>query len=152
MRCRTFCSYCYDYLTRGNAHKGHEGYAPPRARYRSAFFGVEAMLKKRTSLPLNNPEGWSPAACGLPGLESLTEFLFCPIWPEDGSKRDTGTIMLFADDGKLKAVITDRAQSLVAFFTISEPTLLWDELNEALLGDSLDWRVKKEWSPGNKKK
>jgi len=110
------------------------------------------MLKRRTSVSASDPLSWSPAACGMPGLDALCEFLFCPVWPEDGSKRETGTIMWFADDGRLKVVITDRAQSLVAFYTIEEPVLMLDELNAALADDKLDWRIKKEWNADKKKK
>lgn len=110
------------------------------------------MLKKRTHLSPDQPQAWQPEAVGLPDLPDLAEFLFCPVWPEDGSKRETGTVMIFVDDGRLKAVLTDRAQSLVAFLSVDQPLLLLDELNAQLGSDRLDWRVKKEWRPAGGKK
>lgn len=73
---------------------------------------------------------------------ALVEFLTLSQW-EDGSLRETGTVLLFAEDGVWKACLNDRDAAKVAFVS---GTSLEDVLVRAEAGleeGDLDWRGRK---------
>jgi hypothetical protein len=99
--------------------------------------------------------GASPLAVG-PWRESCGfgevawEFLTRTVWDEDGSKRETGTILLFADAGGLKAMLNDRDGSRVAFLTIGPEEAIQQAVEDALLSTGTDWRPAKKNTQGKR--
>jgi hypothetical protein len=69
----------------------------------------------------------------------LHAFLFDTTWA-DGSKRDPGSLVLFAQDGVLKACLNDKGVGRVAFVS----GVSWDGLiglvEQGLSDETLDWR------------
>lgn len=74
------------------------------------------------------------------GYPTLWAFLADPAY-EDGTPRQTGTVMLFVEQGRLKAWVHDREQERTAFLTAACPEDLFAELNDGLEDDELDWRA-----------
>jgi hypothetical protein len=71
---------------------------------------------------------------------ALVEFLSSTKYP-DGSGRVPGSVSLFVDQGKLKACLVDKDQSLVGFVTVTG-LRAWADLIEAQLQcDQVDWRA-----------
>jgi len=83
---------------------------------------------------------WTPGDADFFGhypllFEFLTETRFA-----DGGARKTGTMLVFVDAGCLKACLSDREESLVAFVTSGSFEGLLDAMEGGLSHDSLDWR------------
>lgn len=98
-------------------------------------------------------EGGVPAGQYDPdsGLGKATwEFLTQTVWEEDGSPRQTGTVMLFADAGRLKAMLNDRDGSVVAFLTLSSEDDVLGAVDQALLDPDTDWRAARKQAPGKR--
>lgn len=84
------------------------------------------------------------------GVDPLTHAFLClEKWP-DGSARRTGTLLLFVDQGKLKACVTDRDAQLVAFVSGDSLPGLLDALERGLRDDTLDWRQMRYQGRGRK--
>ena len=83
-------------------------------------------------------------------MPAMWEFLTVTAW-EDGEIRTTGTILYFAEEGRLKACVSDRDSERVAFVTAGT----WEELNEAIEEgvelNSLDWRQSTRGRSGGRK-
>jgi hypothetical protein len=98
----------------------------------------------------------SGSACGQPEwagkalYPSLWEWLFASQWPDDGSARETGTVLLFVEGGQLKAMFNDRAQSLLAFMTLGSSGDVLGDLEAALAGGRMDWRSPRPKTGGRK--
>jgi len=73
------------------------------------------------------------------GYWELWAFLAHLRW-EDGSGRIPGTIILFVDDGRLKACLNDRDGCAVAFVTVPEEEHVLEYLNLVLRSDGAEWR------------
>lgn len=87
-----------------------------------------------------------PFVCDPQDLEkwgALLEFLFAEAYP-DGTERKTGTLLIFADEGRLKACLSDRDQMLVGFVTGGSLMELLAAAEAALRQDSVDWRASRE--------
>jgi hypothetical protein len=80
---------------------------------------------------------------------ALREFLTMDVWDHDGSHRERGTVLLFADDVGLKAMLNDKDGSRVAFSVLSPQGAILDELEAMLLSEATDWRAAKKM-PGRK--
>lgn len=70
---------------------------------------------------------------------ALWEFLTMDKW-DDGGTRVTGTLLLFADDGKLKAALRDRDGGWVTFASASDLETLLLTLDEGIQREALEWR------------
>lgn len=70
---------------------------------------------------------------------ALVEFLGSCSWP-DGQERRPGTLLIFLDEGRLKACLSDRAQGLVLFTTGDSVTGLIDAVEASLCDPRADWR------------
>lgn len=86
------------------------------------------------------------------GKHSYSEFE--RMWPnllaflmdetyEDGSRRTTGTLLFFFQDGQFKACLNDRDCARAAFLTAPGVHEACDALEEGLANESLDWRAKR---------
>jgi len=62
---------------------------------------------------------------------------------EDGSRRTTGTMLFFFQDGQFKACLNDRDCNRSAFLTASGVHEACDSMEAGLANDNLDWRTKK---------
>lgn len=65
------------------------------------------------------------------------------IWWDKQTARQTGTLTLFAEDGKLKVCLVDRDVDEVAFVTGQGLPEVLEALEEGLSAGGLDWRKKK---------
>lgn len=54
------------------------------------------------------------------------------------------TIMLFVEDGRLKACLSDKDRRKVAFMTFESVDVLWETLESKFVEGDLDWRKVKE--------
>lgn len=68
-------------------------------------------------------------------------FDFLALTGVAGANRRTGTLLLFAEDGKWKACVSDREDGYYAFCSSDTVTGLLEALNKALEKGQLDWRV-----------
>lgn len=88
------------------------------------------------------PSGAGPLQLGdyLPLYPTLTDYLTCEAW-EDGTPRVPATVMLFAQDGRWKVCINDKAMSRVAFIAGLTPESALQAAEDGLASDDLDWRT-----------
>jgi len=75
-------------------------------------------------------------------LPSLWEFLTAPKY-EDGADRETGTILVFVEDGCVKGCLSNRDSGHVAFVSGSDWASMLAKAEKGLASDSLDWRLSK---------
>lgn len=80
-------------------------------------------------------------------LGALGEFLTLTEW-EDGSKRATGSVTIFCEDGVLKACLSDKTDRCVAFVSGGSWCLLLNALEEGIREGTLDWRRSKPYKKG----
>lgn len=84
-----------------------------------------------------------PSTCALMSkYAALTEFLVLSEW-EDGSGRETGTLLLCVDAGCVKAWLNDRDGGRSAWLSSGSLTGLLDALESGLRDGDLEWRVAK---------
>jgi len=98
-------------------------------------------LSKRESASTNG-EGsfWcAPDAEDRVRFPALCEFMAAVTW-EDGSRRVTGTLTVFAEDGMAKCCLNDRSQGLVAFASADSLLGLLDAAEAILRGTAGSWR------------
>lgn len=69
----------------------------------------------------------------------LADFLLQITW-DDGSERETGSISIFSQNGRVGACLTDKAQGRMAFVTISLGGSVLDELDHAIGDEDLVWK------------
>lgn len=72
-------------------------------------------------------------------FEALLEFVGQEVWP-DGTHREPGTLLLFVEEGKVKACLSDRAQSLVMFVSGRGLLEAMDAAESSLRAGKADWR------------
>lgn len=77
----------------------------------------------------------------------LVEFLASSSWP-DGLPRRPGTLLLFVDEGRLKACLSDRDQELVLFVTAYGLVEALDGAEQALQDPKADWRKSRNAGQG----
>jgi len=94
----------------------------PDADARGGIFDLDTLLPRR-----------SP---------TLFQFLTDDHW-DDGSPREPGTLLLFADGGRFKACLNDRDSGSSVFVSGVSLEAILEALEEGLAGDSLEWRAKK---------
>lgn len=140
MPCEGQCPKCYDNVRcRGN-WKGHARYKAPRKK---RGWSMARAKQKRASGPVGTPDGipWRDAT--FEGKHPfLAGFLAETKW-EDGTARETGTVLVFCDDGVLKCCLNDRDQKRVCFLTASTWDGLVGKVEEGLEEGTHEWRAKK---------
>lgn len=70
---------------------------------------------------------------------AVAEFLTLSQW-EDGTARQRGSLIIFLEDGFLKACLSDRDADLVCFVSSATLQGLLDKADKALQDDNADWR------------
>jgi hypothetical protein len=100
-----------------------------------------AMLKKHVAAGKGSPQQGKPVcSVEFESYPFLWEFLFLTVWDEDGSSRETGTVLLFCDGPHLKVMLNDKDSSRVAFSTL-DPDVPCLEAIDAVIGAAgTDWR------------
>jgi hypothetical protein len=78
---------------------------------------------------------------------ALLEFITSRAWP-DGTLRQSGTLLLFADEGRLKVCLSDRDQGVVCFVTGDGVMGLLDAAEQLLRDGDGDWRPQRQGKKG----
>lgn len=71
----------------------------------------------------------------------LLEFLTMTRWPHDGSRRETGSLMVFVENGRWKGTLKDRDGGHVVFLTGDTFLGLLEAFETGLEAEDLGWRV-----------
>lgn len=146
VRLQPCCYVCKRNSTGDSNRPGHCGYRPAKPPQ----MGVSQMIKRESVSSLS--AGNSPLAARDETFErqfeSLHEFMTARLF-DDGSERETATLLVFASDGQWKACLNDRAEGRVAFVTGRTVQDLFKLLNEQLDSSSVEWRASKQY--GKKK-
>lgn len=82
---------------------------------------------------------------------TLVQYLNDTSW-DDGAVRETSTLMLLVEDGFLKACLNDRAMGRSLWVAADGVDAALAALESHLAAGTGDWRVKKPFSPGGRKK
>lgn len=91
----------------------------------------------------------NPAADMVKRWPLLWEYLSSDRW-EDGTSRETSTLLLLVDDGTLKACLNDRAVDVSCWQAGDSLLSLLDGLEASLASDTVQWRVRQQ--KGGRKK
>lgn len=75
---------------------------------------------------------------------TLWEYLSSAKW-DDGSVRETSTLMLLVDEGRLKGCLNDRALERSCWVAADSLMGLLESLEAALESGGTDWRARKEY-------
>ena len=146
LTCRSsgeFCPLCYAGLKGRAAYKGHYGFRGHGSRvWEEPWYmalqrrKLEAGTGSLVPAPLPSDGYWGK-------LSDLCEWLSVSQW-EDGSARATGTLMLFAEDGRWKAWLHDRDGSCGAFVSSDGLGSLLQAVNKLVSQPGGDWRPDKK--------
>lgn len=74
---------------------------------------------------------------------ALFEYLTLVVW-EDGTARQTSTLLLFFEDGAWKACLNDRENARSAWASGGSPHQAIRALEDALGDDLVEWRRRKD--------
>lgn len=101
-------------------------------------------LRRRGSSSSNQAGSAGPVAPAdeLDRWAALLEFLSAAVYPT-GEPRQTGTLLLFVEEGRVKACVSDRDQAAVAFVTGSGLLSTLSLVEESIREGTLDWRPQK---------
>jgi len=107
-------------------------------------------LRKRvaTDAAGTQPVVLDPNKHGMAKLPALYEFLAAGQW-DDGTDRETGTMLIWFDTGAFHCMLRDRDGGMVSFGSADGFSRLLDRMDEAIRGDTLEWRP--ERSQGTKR-
>lgn len=107
---------------------------------RCRFVGGCIVLKKPVQSASSEGKPSAYVAGLLEHFPNLADFLCQDRW-EDKSYRVPGTVVIFAEDGRLKCCLNDKECEKMAFITLDDPEKLLAAL-DAKLADyaALDWR------------
>lgn len=75
---------------------------------------------------------------------NLWDHLYQTKW-DDGSPRETSSMLFFAQDGMLKACIKDKANGLCLWVSARSMGALIDAVEAALADPGSDWRVDRQF-------
>lgn len=125
----------------GFSRKGH--YRRMKRRSEAAGQGViEMAIRKPKPGEYNGPvEDPFKDGAFQGDWPTLYEYLFMTQWA-DGSFRHTSTMSVFTDNGIMKIVLNDRDNNRSAFFTGATWRDIFDKIEAALAGETVDWRFK----------
>lgn len=71
--------------------------------------------------------------------EYLTKTTF-----DDGTPRDTSSVLVFLDAGTWKLMLRDKTAGLCLWVAAKTPTVVWEALEAALGDPSTEWRVDRQ--------
>jgi hypothetical protein len=141
-----WCGECYSALRGRGSFKGH---LRGDRRGRAETLAKSMALKKPG--PVERPAG----VVGIGALDPqfmempcLWEYLTAEKW-DDGSARQTSTLLFFVEDGRVKVCLNDRAAGRTAWATGTGFLDAMQSLEAALDGERVEWRKS---SPGGARK
>lgn len=137
-----WCILCYQGRKGKAFHRGH-AYHSRRACTRKV--GVTVGMKKPEALTQPKLLGVPAASDDVAGkmIPSLVEWLTEVVW-DDGSKRQTGTVMVLAEDGVFKAWLNDRAMNRSCWLSAESLEALLVRVEDTLACGKGEWRVNKK--------
>ena len=104
----------------------------------------ELFMKKREAQRTAGPNGDLTQAMEDADFSArwplIYEHLVDLFW-SDGSHRVTSTIVIFCEDGWAKMCLNNRAEASIAFVTARTVAGCFDELEQGLREDQIDWRA-----------
>lgn len=71
---------------------------------------------------------------------TLFAFLSDARW-SSGEARETGSVLIFCQDGQFKAMVKDKDSGYIAFVTKGTFKTLLEAIERGLVEEKLDWRV-----------
>lgn len=77
---------------------------------------------------------------------ALWEFLTFARWDGNGDAREPGTLMIFADAGRLKVMLNDKDAGMVAFAVVSAAEDVLRVCDAMVLEAATDWRAAKKFT------
>lgn len=139
-RCNVpWCGLCYAGLRGRETYRGHCGLVE-RAPVRK----VRIMSLQRRQPQSGNPAGPLEPPEDMVDFTSTWEFLTSTVWPDTGEPRQTGTILLFAEDGRLKVCLNDRDQGVLAFSVVDAGDGVWLTVEAVLDDPKTVWRANRQ--------
>lgn len=97
------------------------------------------------AIPVHVDDGRGPLAASdrdfYGKYPTLHDFLTLTGW--GGKGREAGSVTLFAQDGKFKAVVNDKDGGNIAFVSGDSVAGLLEAMDKGLKGGHLDWRANK---------
>jgi hypothetical protein len=81
---------------------------------------------------------------------TLADFILLQVWPDSGEKRASGNLMLFVQDGAVKARLIDNDSHEVAWVTAGTLADVLDRVEAMLSEGRGDWRPDRQ--SGGKKR
>lgn len=115
---------------------------PSYLKERTVIMAGEFLKKRVVASDAVKSRALKIEAGDLKAFPALVDFLCAEEWP-DGSERKPGTLLLFMDQGKVKACLSDRDQGLVLFFTVPSLALVLEAADDVLKDGEADWRPAK---------
>lgn len=104
----------------------------------------EDFLKKRKSAKTATPDAIYAYRSATDETSYSCLYTLLALKKFEGETRELGSISLFAEQGRLKACVSDKDNGQVAFITLEELDTAFQEIEEALQNDSLTWREMKQ--------
>jgi len=132
-----FCPLCYAGLKGRAVYRGHRGYRGAVAQHSERRWD---MKKRKSDSGVTLSDSPMSLVCRVGKMfPEVAKFILAPKY-DDGSARQTGTVMLLAEDGLCKAWLHDRDAGISCFVSGStlEATLVSAEA--AIDGTAGDWR------------
>lgn len=139
-----WCGYCYSGLRGRAVYRGHFGWRAHRRRRRKwRCYVRKPQAEDRgevSALRFVAESEWTAA------YPHLFEWLVEDRW-DDGTVRETGTVLLFTEAGRWKACLNDRALGRSCFLSGETPEGLLQSLDDGLGSSGLEWRAKPPRAP-----
>ena len=113
---------------------------------------VWKMLKRSQFAPPVETGGFVPSRDALSrDFPNLWDFLTQSAW-EDGSRRETGSMLIFCDDGVIKTMVKDRDRGLCLWLTAPGLHTLFQVADAGVIDPSADWKKDRAYSASRGKK
>lgn len=145
---QSFCPFCYEGLRGRRLWIGHLA-GPLRPRLPEK--GRNVHMRRRRVKEENKGQAPVYQDCEGTGLfPNLAAFIRDQQY-DDGTVRETGTILLFVEDGRYKVWLHDRDTACSCFVTNTTLCNLLEAAEVALGQDNLEWRADRD-PPWKKKR
>lgn len=139
--CERWCGLCYSNVRGRTNARGHRGYKSSPRPFRERRQVIERRVRSSES-----GANAAPSALVCPMLSTtprLVEYLVSDRFA-DGKKRQTSTLTLFLESGRVKAALNDRAEGCSLWVTAESVCKALDCLEAALEDGAPDWRYWKK--------
>lgn len=133
-----WCSKCYANLRGRAAYKGHAAYHPGNTttkRNDTMFVKKVKHIPKDVRVVVNSEE--DSILCKYPALR---EYLFATSL-DDGTPRETATLLICSDQGRLKGWLNDRDNLRAAWVSADSLEGILGVLEAGLAEEGLEWRA-----------